>query len=259
MNRKMYNKALSYAFMLMPYHQHYYDLVHDAYVAYHKSTGLDLFEQPERTMIATIKNVWLNFISKNRYQVDGEKRHRVFEPIEGDVFRGSIVSQDDKVAADDSAEWLYNEAKNYYGTLAVKDRNHRLTYKSALDATEEIVNLKYQGYSQKEISEKIDTSTTSIKKYMDVLKKIIVENDETPFESVTFNNYNPFNGSRVVVEKSILSTTYAKQKEKYSEYEYNTDNGADYNEFYILLTHKTKGINGGLLIKNTDKVKLEPE
>jgi DNA-directed RNA polymerase specialized sigma24 family protein len=257
MNRKMYNKALSYAFMLMPYHENYYDLVHDAWVSYHKSSGKDLFDQDERVVIKTVKNCWYNITRREHLHTE-EHLRKIF--IKGtDELRTSNVPIDKRVEGEDSIEWLYDQAKKYYGTLAVKNPSQARFYNRALTDTEEVVNLQHQGYNQKEISEKIDTTTTTIKKYMDVLKEIITENPETPFNVITYNNYNPFNASRVRVCKTILSNTYRVHKEKYSDYEYNTDNGADYNEFYVLLTHKELGKEDGLLIRNTDKVKIEPQ
>jgi DNA-directed RNA polymerase specialized sigma24 family protein len=242
MNTKMYTKALRYAFMLMPYHQNYYDLVHDAWIAWHKSRGTDLFEEEERTVIVTVKNVWRNYVSKNRYMHNGEHLNRVFEQI--DEENHGITPQ---FAAKDSVDKLYIEAKRYYGTLAAKVPAHKATYERMFDDTENIVNLRYQGYSNKEIQEKLNISSTTIKKYMTNLQEIVKESGE--FETKQYiETYNPFAANKVVVTKTISSKTYDAHKERYDEYEYDTDNGADHNEYYKLLVHKEKGT--GLLIRN---------
>jgi DNA-binding NarL/FixJ family response regulator len=172
MNRPMYTKALRYAFMLMPYHENYYDLVHDAFLAYHKGTGLNLFDQEERTVIATVKNVWKNYISKNRYMYQGVNLQKVYTVYEDDL-NSSGVDLHNQTQGDDSVVWLYNQAKKYYEVLSVVNPSNIKNYTDAFESTLDIVNLKHQGYSQKEISEKIGVSSTTIKKYMDKLKEII--------------------------------------------------------------------------------------
>jgi len=58
-----------------------------------------------------------------------------------------------------------------------------------------------------------------------------------------YEPHNPFNGNRAKVLKTIKRSTYEKSKDHYSEFVYNTDNWADANEYYTLLTNdKAQGL-----------------
>ncbi len=59
-------------------------------------------------------------------------------------------------------------------------------------------------------------------------------------------NHNPFSGSKLVVTKVIKRETYEKTKDKYEGFTYDTDKGADYNEWYMLLVNES---GQALLIK----------
>ena len=64
------------------------------------------------------------------------------------------------------------------------------------------------------------------------------------------STHNPLRANPVKIVKSVLRTTYEANREKYdSEYEYNVDNDSDHNEYYTVLTHKEKGREQGLLIR----------
>ncbi len=59
-------------------------------------------------------------------------------------------------------------------------------------------------------------------------------------------NHNPFNGSKLAVVKVIKRETYEKTKDKYENFKFDTDRGADFNEWYTLLVNEE---GSGLLVK----------
>lgn len=58
--------------------------------------------------------------------------------------------------------------------------------------------------------------------------------------------HNPFNGNNTPIVKVVKKQTFLKNAAKYAEFTYDTDNGADENDFYTLLVN-SKG--EGLLIR----------
>jgi phosphosulfolactate synthase (CoM biosynthesis protein A) len=81
----------------------------------------------------------------------------------------------------------------------------------------------------------------------DSIEDILRQLQELGYEKVNMQEgFNPFVGSKVQVVKRVKQETYDKQPEKYQDFSYNTELGADYNEFYKLLVDKD---GKGLLIR----------
>jgi len=98
MNNKLYWQASSYAFYLcklsnMAYD--YRDVVHDAYVSWHKNHGTNLFEQDKGIILGKVKRVWFNRIRSGKYMFKGiiypKIRHSVYEDHDPDVLEWQYV------------------------------------------------------------------------------------------------------------------------------------------------------------------------
>ena len=69
MNMINYKKAKKYAKKLKRVDP--LDLVHDAYLTWHKKTGKDLFDEPIGRVFTVIRITFMSFLKKNKYQQGG--------------------------------------------------------------------------------------------------------------------------------------------------------------------------------------------
>jgi hypothetical protein len=67
------------------------------------------------------------------------------------------------------------------------------------------------------------------------------------------NLYNPLRGNPVRITKRITRATFNKNPAYAEDFEYNTSNDSDSNECYTIMTHKVKGRDAGLLIKEGEE------
>lgn len=129
---KNYRKALLYAHKLD--FIHHKDLVHDAYLAWHKKTGNNLFEQSEGVVIQTVKNIHLSNYTRNTFMWRGE------------IFSKSFTEWEDFKAPTDNL--------NPESILIMSDLSSRLV--DSLTPVElQVYNLLLQGYKTAEICEQL--------------------------------------------------------------------------------------------------------
>lgn len=79
MNKANYTKAKSYAYKVS--RSNYMDVVHDAYLKWHKKTGKDLFDEDEGLVIFVVKNTIMTQNQKNYYTYHGVKYKKQFNEI----------------------------------------------------------------------------------------------------------------------------------------------------------------------------------
>jgi len=65
--------------------------------------------------------------------------------------------------------------------------------------------------------------------------------------------HNPLRGNPVRIIKRITRTTFNKNPMYAEEFEYNVENDSDSNECYTIMTHRVKGRDAGLLIKEGEE------
>lgn len=106
-------------------------------------------------------------------------------------------------------------------------------------------------WSVRKCGTKVDAFIEDVWVSGDSLPDVLKQLKELGYEKVNMQEgFNPFVGSQVQVVKRIKQETYEKQPEKYSDFTYDSELGADYNEFYKLLVNSD---GEGLLIR------LQPE
>lgn len=67
------------------------------------------------------------------------------------------------------------------------------------------------------------------------------------------NLHNPLRGNPVRIIKRTTRTAFDKHPSYAEDFEYNVENDSDSNESYTIMTHKVRGRDAGLLIKEGDE------
>lgn len=102
-------------------------------------------------------------------------------------------------------------------------------------------------WSVRKCGTKVEAFTEEVWVSGDSIQDVLKQLQELGYEKVNMQEgFNPFVGSKVQVVKRVKQETYEKHPEKYSDFTYNSDLGADYNEFYRLLVNSE---GDGLLIR----------
>lgn len=239
---------------------HMFDIVHDAYLYYMQKTGDDLFDldlKDESSYLYTvIKRAFFRWYRRERR---GESyKYLPTEVLESshDDPEDTLIGKDlyeifyKKLALNYPIDEKLKNAKDFISQIPNFDRLKRRTDKNGIHKWFEkyrdmypdgynfkewiasndieevspinVFKLKIDGYSQKEIAEKLNLSRQTIRSYS---KKI---------EDMAEYN-NPFAGSRVVVKKRISETLWEKRTDK-EEFELE-----DENEMIRLYVHKESG------------------
>jgi len=102
-------------------------------------------------------------------------------------------------------------------------------------------------FTVRKVGTKFDVFTEEVFVSGDSIQDVLQQLKALGFEKVNMQEgWNPLRTSTVEVIKRVKQETYDKNPDKYSEFSYDVDNGADYNEFYKLLVNKE---GKGLLIR----------
>jgi hypothetical protein len=156
---KGYHKAGSYLYKLDPVN--YKDIRHDAYLSFYKTTGENLFEQPEKLMIKVLKYTTFSFwrvkSRKTKIQLNTEGGEELAHVCE-------LVTPFHQVIAD--------ELLNRYITLKNNLPDSRAVFTNNIRVLDQIMSYKLEGYNNKEIAEKLSVSKALVTYY---LKQIDLE------------------------------------------------------------------------------------
>lgn len=204
------------------------DLLHDAYLSWYENKGENLFENPVGRIARVVKNVNGNNLSKRNWNWRGQVNRRQFsEDVVG------VTNTDNEIKTSESllGAWGMEFPKQQYESQDVVDN----IKKNLNEFDCAVMELKMEGYSNREIEKIMERSNPIITRSIKNIKK-----------KMNAALLNPFNGSRVKVVKRVLRKTYDANPEHYEEYE----KGDEFleNEYYTLLTSKTNP-KEGLLIK----------
>ena len=204
------------------------DLLHDAYLSWYENKGENLFENPVGRIARVVKNTNGNNMSKRNWNWRGQVNRRQFsEDVVG------VTNTDNEINTSESllGAWGMEFPKQQYESQDVVDN----IKKNLNEFDCAVMELKMEGYSNREIEKIMERSNPIITRSIKNIKK-----------KMSNALLNPFNGSRVKVVKRVLRKTYNTNPEHYQEYE----KGDEFleNEYYTLLTSKTNP-KEGLLIK----------
>ena len=204
------------------------DLLHDAYLNWYENKGENLFESPLGRIARVVKNTNGNNMSKRNWNWRGQVNRRQFsEDVVG------VTNTDNEINTSESllGAWGMEFPKQQYESQDVVDN----IKKNLNEFDCAVMELKMEGYSNREIEKIMERSNPIITRSIKNIKK-----------KMSNALLNPFNGSRVKVVKRVLRKTYNTNPEHYQEYE----KGDEFleNEYYTLLTSKTNP-KEGLLIK----------
>lgn len=165
MNKVAYREALRYAYRLNQ--THYKDIVHDAYLAYYKSKGINLFDQHRGVITKTVKNVyWNGFIIMKQFMWRGVKYPKVYWPLVED-FQHEPKNRGETCIVAKTTE-TPGDIMIFEDLLA--------TIRGKLKPKQEEVYTKLlAGYSSAEIAEQVNTSRQLINHRVNKIRQVIKE------------------------------------------------------------------------------------
>lgn len=140
-----YNKARRYLYRLTP--DHYKDVLHEAFVLYHRRTELNLFEQSNTNVIGVVRNTFYEMLREKSYKKNGVRMSFKFVEYEE---QSSNISPIDILIGKEAHGILVNRLK---------------TFKDPELATE-IFNLRLSGYSSEEIAKELSINIQSVRRYI---------------------------------------------------------------------------------------------
>lgn len=235
MANENYFKIRSYLYFREPVF--YRDVCHDAYVSYYNTTGLNLFEQPIALAKLVAKRKLYEYWKSTYFTKDGSqvgKREFLEFSAGEDGFSAHAfnnITPDLILEGKELEERIqkFIESLPEVESVFIKDKN----------ILKKIVQLRVRGFTNKEVAEELNISKGLVTYY---LKKVNLE-----------LMINPFNGNPTKVIKRITRETFDRNP-KYKE-EFEEGDGADYNEYYTLLTSK-ENPKEGLLIREIKDEKV---
>lgn len=221
-----YKDAHRYAIVISRGEDGALDLVHEAWLYHHNLTKGDMFDQPTGYVLRTIKNM-----RRRRYRA---KQHihkgQLVTPMQFDISEMEItggITPEKAMISNEFVEEYYRRVDNYKKLTGRPIRPNVLS---------KLLRSLEEGYKLTEVEKELGIN---LQKYRSKLQTIATEMRE-------YLNHNPFNANNTVVIKVVKRETYVKNPEKYSDFLYDTDRGADINESFTLLVNE----NGeGLLIR----------
>lgn len=192
------------------------DIAHDAWIAYMKTTGNDLFaveiDGYSYYLSTIIRRSFLRFLRKERlFDSKGERY----------IYFGNEELQSNLAAPDEAIF-----ARDLYSILLkrIKDYSHKAHASPNQSRFEEIFHLKSEGYDQVSIAEKLEVNKSTVNHYTKKMSLV-----------------NPFNGNKLKITRTINKDTWDKKSDK-EDYERD-----DYNEYFELWKHKESG--QGILVR----------
>lgn len=226
---RYYAEALRYASRLNPYPPiDHRDLVHTAYLNYFKAHGTNLFDQHPGTVFRTIKYTFFDSIKHKSWTKDKQAQGvRQFQPINELDAVTTITPHDIAVG---------NELKGKSEELLATTSGF----------THKVLALKLRNFTNAEIADELEVTRGLITYY---LKK------------VNLSILNPsmiFSASSLKNRKKITRETFNRNPLYAQEYIYDVDMGADYNEYYTLLAHRTETGEGLLIVEKYDANRRAP-
>lgn len=146
-----YNKARNYLYKADP--ENYKDILHDAFLNYHRRTGLNLFDRPNYNVIGVIKNQWFEHLRSTMYKKNGVRVNYSFVSFDNHTVTKETPL--DFLIQEDTYNFLKKRANGFREPELAKD----------------IIDLRYQGFSSEEISNKMGLSIHQVKRYLNNLQK----------------------------------------------------------------------------------------
>lgn len=150
--RKNYYQARAYLFKLNT--TLYKDVLHDAFVNYHRRTGgKNLFEEPNRCVITVIKNQFYEMLRSRMYKKDGVKFY--FEHTTYDDNLSNPITPVDILIGEEAYDKILSRVDSFDSPKTAKA----------------ILDLRLEGYSTKEIAEQLNLTTSQVNTYTRNLQK----------------------------------------------------------------------------------------
>jgi DNA-directed RNA polymerase specialized sigma24 family protein len=146
-----YNKAKRYLRKVDPIL--YKDILHDAYLNYFRRTGLNLFERSNGNVIGVVKNQWFENLRKGMYKKGGVRFPFQFSPFEDQTI--TTTTPLDIFIANETYETISNRTLGFQHPSVAAG----------------VLELKYEGYDNEEIAEKLNLSVHQVKRYTKSLKQ----------------------------------------------------------------------------------------
>ncbi len=142
-----YRQARGYAFKFSPSLggssvYSYTDLVHDAYLVWHKKTGRNLFDEHRGVISQVVKNVWRGRLMFNSFQWDKKKYAKSYVAVTTDYV--------------ETASYIPSTQEDPEKLLIYKDLEQELHSKFT-ERERKLYNELVLGYSTQEIAEKQNT------------------------------------------------------------------------------------------------------
>jgi len=228
---KNYQKAVRYASKLIrdynaPYNPR--DLVHDSFLSWSNYKNSNLFDQKEGTIMKTIKNKYFNILEKEETVIKGNVINKQYIRLDDDSKNGNLSE-----SSVENEKFIPRNELNPELLLINKDIENNIN-SSFSEFDKKVLDLKLEGYQNKEIEKILDTHNVKITSSIKNIKKIM-------------HTKSPFAGSKLDIVKRIKRSEFEKNKEEYlKDWEMGED--SDYNESFVQMTSKTNP-KEGLLIK----------
>lgn len=165
---KLYYKALRYAYVLDP--PHYRDLVHNAYIYFHKkSNGENLFEQHEGYILRCVKFMW-------KWRVSNESFNKEFHEYDeaAGVF-GINPTHSDKFCTDKRNPHTDLESKEFVDLVFKRVGSYHSGGLSSVDPKVLVQVLDYlqRGYTGNEIGTTMDLSAQTISNHKKKIQALV--------------------------------------------------------------------------------------
>ena len=154
---KIYKKALSYAFYLDPFL--FKDIVHDSFLRWFDKTHLNLFDEPERTVISVVKKTWWSkYIQPNKFMYRGEINNRQKVQFSDEMKYNSVTPEDELIAKE-----LNNHMMSFKPQIKVGCNKDFIENSARMQL--DIYLFAVQGYTRAEISEEMNLTVATISNY----------------------------------------------------------------------------------------------
>jgi len=148
MNKANYTKAKSYAYKVS--RSDYLDVVHDAYLKWHKKTGKDLFDEDEGLVIWVVKNTIMTNNQKNYFVYRGDKYKKKF-------IETSYITNLDRRSGEEATTYEPEDNSTPETILIGKDLKEQFDKKIS-GKFEPYYNLLVKGYKGSEMIEELGGS-----------------------------------------------------------------------------------------------------
>lgn len=164
MNRQEYRNACSYARKLT---QHYRDIVHDAYLDHFLRTGRDLFDSPNRTIVATVRNHHYNSVRRNRYMYNGKYHQKNYISMNGPSLIEDLTNEEYI-----QSKFDYHTKDSVIDDIILTDQV-KLIKTRITERQGELLDKAMEGYTIMDLAEIEGKNQSSIRKSFSYIKEIV--------------------------------------------------------------------------------------